>query len=209
MLGDRFRQVWAWLGHVSTVAWLWSLGGAFVSPFLVSLFRDLAPWQFICLGVATFFFVLAGIGTWVRPAWETRDGVSPAMSEPAIEAETPYVSLTERILKAKPNVRDKYPDLINIITPPSAMEALADYIEAWNRERRLARPEDGPAGTAYDNKTLILYEDEFEGVVQAVKEDLARRGVALDTEVNDARGIRSMVERIREASDWRSWPSRR
>ena len=208
MLRAALRRAWTWLGHVSTVAWLWSLTGAFLGPFIVSLFRDLAPWQLVCVGIATFFAVLAALGTWFRPVLETRDGGSGPGATPAPddERETPYVSLTTRFLNVAPQLGAKYPDLVNIITPPSQMEALADYIEAWNRERRLARPEDGPAGTAYDNETLILYEDEFEGLVQAVKEDLARRGVALDTEVNDSREIRPLVARIREASDWRSWP---
>jgi len=200
MLGKSLRRIWTWLGHVSTVAWLWSLGGGFVSAFLGSLFGDLAPWQLACLGVGTFFIVLAALGTWVRPIGEPTTTVE-THTEPE---EVPFVSLPA-LMSAIPGLIDRYPNLGGI-TPPTIVGELGTYIMDLYRTRRVSRPEGVADGALHDAETLLQYEEEFEDAAAGASEYLATRGIVLDSEVNDVRDIRRLARSLEEASDWEKWP---
>ena len=59
-----FRRIWVWVGHFSTLVWLWSLVGAFVTAFIGSVVGDLTGSQLALLGGSAFFSILAVAGTW-------------------------------------------------------------------------------------------------------------------------------------------------
>jgi hypothetical protein len=70
----RFRRLWAFVGHASTLAWLWSIGGGSVATVIFRQVTSLSlGWQLL-LGFGVGCLTLAGIGTFTplgRPQTET------------------------------------------------------------------------------------------------------------------------------------------
>jgi hypothetical protein len=61
------RKAWHWIGHASTIAWLWAIGAGSVTTTVAisaAIFAEVPRWFVVGLAIGVAFFTLAASSTW-------------------------------------------------------------------------------------------------------------------------------------------------